>query len=73
MICEHGLDGNGIGVGIIDTLFFVSFTFYFFFSLQDFVVSMGCIMTFYIQDLPYDLMIFPHVLSYSVGFFRICT
>lgn len=25
-------------------------------------------MTFYIQDLPYDLMIFPHVLSYSVGF-----
>ncbi|KAJ9484090.1 hypothetical protein VN97_g9288 [Penicillium thymicola] len=24
---------------------------------------------FYIQDLPYDLMIFPHVLSYSVGGF----
>ncbi|KOS39839.1 hypothetical protein ACN38_g9312 [Penicillium nordicum] len=24
---------------------------------------------YYIQDLPYDLMIFPHLLSYSVGGF----
>lgn len=73
LICEYGLDGNGIGVRIIDTLFLVFFFFFSIlfisFSLRDFVVSIGCIMTFYIQDLPYDLMIFPHVLSYSVGFF----
>lgn len=48
LICEYGLDGNGIGVRIIDTLFLVFFFSVSFisFSLRDFVVSIGCIMTF---------------------------
>lgn len=28
LVCEYGLDGNGIGVRIIDTLFLVLFRFF---------------------------------------------
>lgn len=51
VICEYGLDGNGIGVRIIDTLFFGFLVSFVSFSFRDFVVSIGCIMTFYIQAL----------------------